>query len=92
MDLLPAPVVACCARSPPRGKTVARGKLVRIMRDQRAGFIAVEGGGADVFVHYSALAPGVFDTLKEGQVLEFDLEPDPQGREQRAVNVRLATG
>jgi CspA family cold shock protein len=69
---------------------VARGKLVRIDRVQRVGFIAVDGG-PDVFVHWSALAPGEFDSLKEGQALEFDLEPDPQGRGQRAVNVRLAT-
>jgi CspA family cold shock protein len=69
---------------------VARGKLVRIVRERGGAFIAVEGGGADVFVHYAALAPGVFDTLKEGQALEFDVEPDPQGREPRAVNVRLA--
>jgi CspA family cold shock protein len=68
---------------------MARGTLVRIVREQRAGFIAVEGG-KDIFVHYSALPPGVFDTLQEGQALEFDLEPDPQGRGPRAVNVRLA--
>jgi CspA family cold shock protein len=70
---------------------VARGKLVRIDRAQRVGFIAVDGGNDDVFVHWSALAPGAFDALKEGQELEFDLEPDPQGRGRRAVNVRPAT-
>jgi CspA family cold shock protein len=67
------------------------GRRIRIDRDQRVGFIAVDNGNDDVFVHRSALAPGGFDTRKEGQELEFDLEPDPQGRGRRAVNVRPAT-
>ena len=62
---------------------------MRVMRDRAVGFIAVDGG-QDVFVHFSALAPGMVDTLREGQELEFDIESDPESREQRAVNVRLA--
>ena len=30
-----------------------------------------------------------FDELREGQRVEFTTEPDPRGRGERAVNVRL---
>jgi CspA family cold shock protein len=70
--------------------TKRTGILTRIDHDHGLGFIAVEGGGADVFVHYSAMAPGVFETLQVGQQLKFDIEADPQGRGQRAVNVVVA--
>jgi cold shock CspA family protein len=49
------------------------GRRIRIDRDQRVGFIAVDNGNDDVFVHRSALAPGGFDTRKEGQELEFEV-------------------
>ena len=68
---------------------MARGKLVRIMRDQEFGFIAVEGGSGEVFVHFSALPRGVIETLESGREFEFDIENDPQGGRKLAVNVRL---
>ena len=66
------------------------GTLTRIDHDRGLGFIAPDHGSGEVFVHYSALAPGVLDGLLAGQVVEFDIEDDPQGRGRRAVNVRLA--
>jgi CspA family cold shock protein len=42
------------------------------------GFIEREGG-ADVFVHYSAIRGEGFRNLEEGQSVEFDLEQDPKG-------------
>ncbi|MBK8461890.1 MAG: cold-shock protein [Nigerium sp.] len=38
--------------------------------DKGFGFIAVEGGGDEVYVHASALPAGV-TTLKKGQQVEF---------------------
>jgi ribosomal subunit interface protein len=35
------------------------------------GFIAVDGGGADVFVHYSETDAGGFRSLDEGQRVDF---------------------
>jgi cold shock CspA family protein len=32
----------------------------------------------------------MFDTLHEGQEIDFDIENDSRGRGERAVNVRLA--
>jgi cold shock protein len=42
------------------------------------GFIEVEGH-ADVFAHYSAINQEGFRTLREGQVVAFELEETPRG-------------
>ena len=52
------------------------------------GFIANDEGGDDVFVHFSAIQIEGFRTLKEGQKVSFETEPDPNNPEKlRAVNV-----
>lgn len=43
------------------------------------GFIAQEGGGEDVFVHFSAVQMEGYRKLKEGQVVEFTVEKGPKG-------------
>ena len=67
---------------------MARGPLVRIIRDRGFGFVQTDDG-SEIFLHHSTLPRGVFDTLTEGQELEFDVETDPRGRGQRAANVRV---
>jgi len=42
------------------------------------GFLAREGG-ADVFVHQSAIQAEGYRTLAEGQRVEFEVEPGPKG-------------
>jgi len=37
------------------------------------GFIQSEAGGKDIFVHMSALAMAGWRTLREGQVISFEL-------------------
>ena len=49
------------------------------------GFISGEGG-QDIFVHHTAILAEGYRSLKEGDVVEFDLEPGPKGL--KAVNVR----
>ena len=50
------------------------------------GFLAPDGGGADVFVHYSAIQARGFRTLDEGQRVSFDVEQGQKGLQ--ADNVR----
>ncbi len=65
-----------------------RGTIVRMIRDRGFGFVRIEDG-SEIFFHHSSLPRGVFDTLQEGQELEFEIENDVRGRGQRAGNVRL---
>ena len=44
------------------------------------GFIVHPEGGADIFVHYSAIETDRrFKTLRTGQVVDFDLDDGPKG-------------
>ncbi len=53
------------------------------------GFIQPENGGADVFVHISAVERAGMDNLREGQRLNYELEQGQRGRVS-AVNLRAA--
>ena len=60
---------------------------VKWFNDQKGfGFITPEGGGADLFVHFSAIQGVGFKTLTEGQTVEFDPADGPKGPQ--AANVR----
>jgi CspA family cold shock protein len=50
------------------------------------GFIVLDGGGEDVFCHYSAIEGGGYKSLSEGQRVEFDVTQGPKGLQ--AGNVR----
>jgi CspA family cold shock protein len=47
--------------------------------DKGFGFIAVDGGGPDVFVHYSAIATSGYRTLEENQRVEFEVTQGDRG-------------
>ncbi len=49
------------------------------------GFIAPRDGGADVFVHFSAIQSAGFKTLVEGQTVSYETTRGPKGLQ--AVNV-----
>lgn len=44
------------------------------------GFIEPDGGGADVFAHFSAITMDGFKTLKQGSRVTFELTEGPKGR------------
>ncbi|PJC86565.1 cold-shock protein [Vibrio sp. HA2012] len=43
------------------------------------GFISQDNGGADVFVHFRAIASDGFKTLAEGQKVSFNVEQGQKG-------------
>ncbi|HEY5288928.1 MAG TPA: cold shock domain-containing protein, partial [Caulobacteraceae bacterium] len=47
------------------------------------------GGGADVFVHISAVERAGLSSLAEGQTLAYDLEQDRRSGKSSATNLRL---
>ncbi|HEX7045652.1 MAG TPA: cold shock domain-containing protein [Burkholderiales bacterium] len=56
--------------------------IVRWFSERRGyGFIVPQRGGDDVFAHYSAIEMDGYRTLREGQLVEFQLEEGPRGRE-----------
>ncbi len=58
---------------------MAQGTVKWFNAEKGYGFIAVDGGGADVFVHYSAIDASGFRSLDEGQKVEFDIISGPKG-------------
>ena len=53
------------------------------------GFIAPEGGGDDIFVHYSSIKAEGFRTLAEGQTVSYVAEQGPKGL--HAVEVEVTS-
>ena len=44
------------------------------------GFIEPDGGGTDVFAHFSAISMDGFKTLKQGSRVTFDITQGPKGQ------------
>lgn len=62
-----------------------QGTVKRVIRDRGFGFIR-SAEGREIFFHRSSLQNLNFDTLKEGDAVEFDVEDGPKGP--RAIAVR----
>jgi CspA family cold shock protein len=52
------------------------------------GFLGLEGGN-DVFVHYSAIEGDGYKTLKDGELVTFDIIQGTQGKPQADKVVRV---
>jgi CspA family cold shock protein len=87
-------VVTIGSERPPHGRLrrqeeaipVATGTVKWFNSEKGFGFIEQDGGGADVFVHYSAIESGGYRELQEGQKVEFDVTQGPKGPQ--AENVK----
>ena len=53
------------------------------------GFITPDGGGEDLFAHFSAINMPGFKSLKEGQKVSFEVTQGPKGKQ--ASGIQSAT-
>jgi CspA family cold shock protein len=67
-------------------RIMTQGTVKWFNADKGFGFIAQDGGGDDVFVHFSAIQTQGYKSLDEGQKVEFDVTQGPKGPQ--AENVR----
>jgi CspA family cold shock protein len=74
------------AGRPLEGDDMAQGSVKWFNAEKGFGFIAQDGGGADVFVHYSAIQTQGYRSLDENQRVEFEITQGPKGPQ--AENVR----
>lgn len=58
---------------------MAQGTVKWFNAEKGFGFISVDGGGEDVFVHFSAIQSNGYRTLEENQRVEFQVTQGPKG-------------
>ena len=66
---------------------MASGKVKWFNPEKGFGFIEQDDGGADVFVHFSAIQGEGYRNLNEGDEVEFDVEQGQKGLQ--AANVAV---
>jgi len=66
---------------------VATGTVKWFNGEKGFGFISQDGGGADVFVHFSAIAGSGFKNLEENQKVEFEVTQGQKGLQASDVRV-----
>ncbi|GLY48783.1 cold-shock protein [Lentzea sp. NBRC 102530] len=67
---------------------MAQGTVKWFNGEKGFGFIAQDGGGPDVFVHYSQISGTGFKSLEEQQRVEFEIgqgQKGPQAQDVRAI-------
>jgi CspA family cold shock protein len=65
---------------------------VKFFNDSKGfGFIAPDDGGADAFVHITAVERAGMRTLSQNQKVSYDLEEDQRGKT-KAVNLQAVEG
>lgn len=66
---------------------MASGVVKWFNADKGFGFITVDGGGADVFVHHSVIQLDGFRELRENERVEFEIVQGPKGPQADAVRL-----
>jgi CspA family cold shock protein len=62
-----------------QGEHMAQGVVKWFNAEKGFGFISVDGGGPDVFVHFSAIQGDGYRSLDENQRVEFESSQGPKG-------------
>jgi len=66
---------------------MATGTVKWFNADKGFGFIEQDGGGGDVFVHFSAIASSGYRSLADGQKVEFEVKQGQKGPQADNVTV-----
>lgn len=64
---------------------MAQGTVKWFNAEKGFGFITVDDGGQDVFVHYSAIDMTGYKVLEEGQAVVFVIGTGPKGPQAESV-------
>ncbi len=64
----------------PKEEKMATGTVKWFNDAKGFGFIEPDGGGADIFAHFSAIAMEGFKTLKQGSRVTFEIIQGPKGQ------------
>ena len=65
---------------------MALGKVKWFDAKKGYGFIELDGGAGDLFVHFSSIAGEGFKNLEEGQAVQFEIGDGKKGKQ--ALNVK----
>ena len=71
---------------------MAQGTVKWFNGEKGFGFIEQDGGGPDVFVHYSEITGSGFKSLDEGQRVEFEIGQGQKGPQAQLVGTFFSVG
>jgi CspA family cold shock protein len=71
--------LSCPHETGERGTVMVNGTVKWFNAEKGFGFIAPEDGGADVFVHFSAITSSGYRSLEENQKVTFDVTQGQKG-------------
>jgi CspA family cold shock protein len=69
------------------GRCMSEGTVKWFNADKGYGFVSPEGGGEDLFVHFSAIQGSGYKTLEEGQRVSYTVTQGQKGPQASEVNV-----